>query len=66
MRAHTPPAFAVETSDNAKIGPVSATYVAQDSCPPSCPLRGVLHLVAGAPPGWQILSTFLLRIRRSK
>ena len=38
-RASGPSAFAVETSDNAKTGPVSATYASQHSCP-RCPLRG--------------------------
>jgi hypothetical protein len=31
---------AVEKSDNLKIGPVSCTWVAQISCPPSCPHMG--------------------------
>lgn len=31
---------AVEKSDNEKTGPVSATWVAQISCPPSCPHMG--------------------------
>jgi hypothetical protein len=31
---------AVELSDNSKIGRVSATWVAQNSCPPSCPHKG--------------------------
>jgi hypothetical protein len=31
---------AVELSDNGKIGRVSATWVAQNSCPPSCPHMG--------------------------
>lgn len=31
------PAFAVETSGNKKLGPMSATYVSQDSCSPDCP-----------------------------
>lgn len=34
----SPAAIAVETSENAKLGPVSATYVGQQSCPDSCPL----------------------------
>lgn len=33
-------ALAVDVSSNAKIGPASATYVSQSSCPTSCPLRG--------------------------
>ena len=33
-------ATAVEISDNSKTGRVSATYVSQQSCPDSCPLRG--------------------------
>lgn len=33
----TRPVLAVETSDNMKLGPVSATYVSQASCPPGCP-----------------------------
>ncbi len=36
----TTAAIAVETSENAKTGAVIATYVSQDSCPSSCPLRG--------------------------
>ena len=32
-----PGVLAVETSGNSKLGPVSATYVAQPSCPRSCP-----------------------------
>src|SRR5262249_12483790 len=32
-----PAAIAVETSTNAKLGPVSATYASQASCPRSCP-----------------------------
>src|SRR5206468_1103992 len=39
-RAPGAPAFAVETSDNAKLGLVSATYASQASCPRSCPFRG--------------------------
>lgn len=31
---------AVEKSDNDKTGPVSVTWVAQNSCPPSCPHMG--------------------------
>ncbi len=34
----TRPVFAVENSDNSKIGLCSATYVTQASCPASCPL----------------------------
>src|SRR5262245_63271856 len=34
------PACAVETSTNAKLGPVSATYASQASCPRSCPWFG--------------------------
>jgi hypothetical protein len=30
---------AVETSENAKLGPVSATYASQASCPSDCPFR---------------------------
>ena len=33
-------AIAVEKSNNAKTGPVSATYVSQASCPVTCPLKG--------------------------
>jgi hypothetical protein len=33
-------AIAVETSTNAKLGPVSATYASQASCPRSCPWMG--------------------------
>jgi len=33
-------AIAVERSENAKAGNVSATYASQDTCPVSCPLRG--------------------------
>src|SRR5262245_51876429 len=35
-----PAAVAVETSDNRKLGPVSATYASQASCPRSCPWFG--------------------------
>lgn len=35
-----PPAVAIETSDNRKLGPVSATYASQESCPSSCPWIG--------------------------
>jgi hypothetical protein len=35
-----PAAIAVETSTNAKLGPVSATYASQASCPRSCPWYG--------------------------
>jgi len=31
---------AVETSQNRKVGIVSATYIAQESCPDTCPWRG--------------------------
>jgi hypothetical protein len=34
------PAVAIETSDNRKLGPVSATYSSQESCPGSCPWFG--------------------------
>lgn len=34
------PVTAVECSDNSKLGPVSATYVSQASCPRSCPHYG--------------------------
>src|ERR1700722_11786350 len=34
------PATAIETSDNRKLGPVSATYASQSSCPQSCPWFG--------------------------
>lgn len=33
-------AFAVELSQNAKIGPTHATYASQQSCPKSCPFQG--------------------------
>ena len=36
----TKPAIAVERSANTKTGEVSATYVAQTSCPAACPLQG--------------------------
>src|SRR5215510_10150128 len=45
-RPHSPvklrsrPATAVETTDNAKLGPISATYASQASCPRSCPWYG--------------------------
>ncbi len=32
-------AIAIENSQNSKLGMCSATYVSQDSCPSSCPLR---------------------------
>lgn len=31
------PVFSVENSGNGKLGPMSATYVSQDSCSPDCP-----------------------------
>jgi len=34
------PVFAVEESQGRKLGPVSATYVSQQSCPTSCPFLG--------------------------
>ena len=34
------PVVAIETTDNRKLGPVSATYASQDSCPGSCPWFG--------------------------
>jgi hypothetical protein len=36
----TKPAIAVEKSNNAKTGPVSATYVSQGSCPTTCSFLG--------------------------
>jgi hypothetical protein len=39
MATETPAALAVETSDNRKLGPVSATYASQASCPGDCPFR---------------------------
>lgn len=38
--ANTSPVTAVEISDNSKIGKISMTAASQDSCPPTCPLRG--------------------------
>src|SRR5262249_36720289 len=35
-----PAAVAVETTDNAKLGKVSATYASQATCPRSCPWFG--------------------------
>ncbi len=37
------PVTAVERSENAKIGEVSATYVSQESCPKTFPMRGRGH-----------------------
>ncbi len=37
---NTSPVIAVEISDNAKIGKISMTAASQNSCPPTCPLRG--------------------------
>jgi hypothetical protein len=34
------PAIAVEISDNVKLGKISMTAASQESCPPTCPLRG--------------------------
>src|SRR5262245_20215952 len=34
------PVRAVENSENAKTGLVSATYASQESCPADCPFRG--------------------------
>jgi hypothetical protein len=39
-RETTGPALAKETTDNLKLGPVSATYASQTSCPRSCPWLG--------------------------
>lgn len=46
----TSPAISVEISDNAKIGKISMTATSQDSCPPTCPLRGAgCYAEAGRP-----------------
>jgi hypothetical protein len=46
-------AIAVETSANAKLGPVSATYASQASCPTSCPwYRNGCYAESGFV-GWQ-------------
>jgi hypothetical protein len=48
-----PAALAVETSSNAKLGPISATYASQASCPPSCPwFRNGCYAERGLV-GWQ-------------
>jgi len=44
-------AKAVELSNNAKTGPVSATYAAQHSCPPYCPLRDAGCYAESGPTG---------------
>jgi hypothetical protein len=36
----TSPAISVEISDNIKLGKISMTATSQESCPPTCPLRG--------------------------
>ena len=38
--ANASPVIAVEISDNSKVGKISITAASQDSCPPTCPLRG--------------------------
>jgi hypothetical protein len=48
-----PAAIAVETSTNAKLGPVSATYASQASCPRSCPWLGHGCYAEGGLVGWQ-------------
>jgi len=49
----TPAAIAVETSTNAKLGPVSATYASQASCPRSCPWLGKGCYAENGLVGWQ-------------
>lgn len=46
-------AIAVETSTNAKLGPVSATYASQASCPRSCPWLGKGCYAESGLVGWQ-------------
>lgn len=48
-----PAAIAVETSTNAKLGFVSATYASQASCPQSCPWYGNGCYAERGPVGWQ-------------
>jgi hypothetical protein len=48
-----PAAIAVETSTNAKLGPVSATYASQASCPRSCPWFGNGCYAERGLVGWQ-------------
>ena len=48
-----PAAIAVETSTNAKLGPVSATYASQASCPLSCPWLGNGCYAERGPVGFQ-------------
>lgn len=43
----------VEVTDNAKLGPVSATYVAQASCPHDCPFLGSGCYGEYGPLSWQ-------------
>ena len=40
MKSTLPAVVAVEVSGNRKLGPVSATYVSQRSCPRDCPFLG--------------------------
>jgi hypothetical protein len=51
-KAGSPPALAVETSDNRKLGPVSATYTSQSSCPRSCPWFGAGCYAETGMVGW--------------
>lgn len=48
-----PAAIAVETSTNAKLGPVSASYASQASCPRSCPWYGNGCYAERGLVGWQ-------------
>jgi hypothetical protein len=58
-----PAAIAVETSTNAKLGPVSATYASQASCPRSCPWYGNGCYAERGQVGWQTRRLNRSRVR---
>jgi hypothetical protein len=58
--ARAPAVSAVEVSENRKLGPVSATYVSQRSCPPDCPL-----LLGGCYAEWGHTGVHARRLNRS-
>ena len=60
-----PAAIAVETSTNAKLGPVSATYASQASCPRSCPWYGNGCYAERGQVGWQTRRLNRSRVREA-
>jgi hypothetical protein len=60
-----PAAIAVETSTNAKLGPVSATYASQASCPRSCPWYGNGCYAERGHVGWQTRRLNRSRVREA-